>query len=327
VRKRLVKLKHTYHRIGAEQIRAIEGLTVSSRTMRKIWREEGASSRKRRKKHQTKQCLREVKKQWKLFQQIDEDTKDLYDIPEYYPQMMRLGLPRVQHTARDVSTGLLYMGFAQERSLTNAALFAGYLNQELQRYGADLSRTVRQTDNGSEYIGAITAKGPSEYTKVIEAIQGQLHRTIPPAAHTFQADVETVHNLVEFEFYEIETNIKDREDFLAKMRTYQLFFNLYRPNSYKEHQTPWQLAKEKQSNLSQQIAMIPPVFIEDLLEIKVENSSRVGHDVPSTPFSAIRDSRDSRDSRSHERSRSLESELCRHVHPDRLVHLPVIAAR
>jgi transposase len=284
VRKRLVELKHTYNRVGAETIRSIEHLSISPRTMRKIWREEGVSSRKRRKKHQTKQCLREVKRQWKLFQQIDEDTKDLCDIPEYYTQMMRHGLPRVQYTARDVSTGLLYMGFAQERSLAYATLFAQYLNTELQRLGADLSHTVRQTDNGSEYIGAITAKGPSAYTKAIEAVPGQIHSTIPVAAPTFQADVETVHNLGEIEFYEIERDIKDREDFLAKQATYQLFFNLIRTNSYKEHKTPWQLANEKQPALSRQIAMIPPVFIEDLLEMKLENPLRVGHDVPSTPY-------------------------------------------
>ena len=282
-RRKLVKLKQKYHRIGAETIRSIEHISTSPRTMRKIWREEGVSSRKRRKKHLTKQSLREVKRLWALFQQIDEDTKDLYDIPEYYPQMMSLGLPRVQYTARDVSAGLLYMGFAQERSLTNATLFAKYLNTELQRNGADLSHTIRQTDNGSEYIGAVTAKEPSAYTKVIEAVHGQLHRTIPPAAHTFQADVETVHNLVEIEFYEIEKKIKDREDFLARATTYQLFFNLVRTNSYKEHKTPWQLAQEKQPLLSRQIAMIPPIFIEDLLDIKVENSFRVGHHVPSTP--------------------------------------------
>jgi len=282
-RKKLVKLKHTYKRLGADTIRTIENLTISARTMRKIWREEGVSSRKRRKKHQTKQCLREVKKQWALFQQIDEDTKDLYDIPEYYPQMMRLGLPKVQYTARDVSTGLLYLGFAQEKTLTNATLFANYLNRELQRHGADLSHTARQTDNGPEYIGAITAKKPSDYTKMVETVEGQSHCTIPPAAHTYQADVETVHNLVEVEFYEIEPAFRDREDFLAKANTYQLFFNLVRTNSYKEHKTPWQLAQEKQPTLSQQIAMIPPVFIEDLLEIKVENSFKVGHDVPSTP--------------------------------------------
>ena len=54
-RHRLVRLKKKYKRLGAEAVRTIEGISLSSKTMRKIWRQEGISSRKRRKKHQTKQ--------------------------------------------------------------------------------------------------------------------------------------------------------------------------------------------------------------------------------------------------------------------------------
>jgi hypothetical protein len=92
---------------------------------------------------------------------------------------------------------------------------------------------------------------------------------INPGAHTFQSDVETAHNLVEVEFYELEY-FKDRNDFLDKAYSYQLFFNLLRPNSYKENKTPWQLAKEKQPGLSEAIAMIPPVFIENLMNKDLE---------------------------------------------------------
>jgi transposase len=284
-RKKLVELKYKYKRIGADTIRDIEGLDRSAKTMRKIWREEGISSRKRRKKHRTKQNLREVKKDWRLFQQICEDTKYLNDIPEYYIDMNQKELPRIQYTARDVTTGLLYMGFAQECSIINATLFARYLNSMLTGCGADLSRTVRQTDNGTEYIGHITAKKPSAYTLAVESIEGQTHCTIPPAAHTFQSDVETVHNLVEVEFYELE-NFSNDDDFLSKAYSYQLFFNLVRTNSYKEHKTPWQLAKEKQPEISKKIAMIPPVFIEDLMEVYLENPARGGYDVSSVPFMA-----------------------------------------
>jgi len=35
----------------------------------------------------------------------------------------------------------------------------------------------------------------------IESIEGQIQSTIPPGAYTFQSDVETVHNLIEIEFY------------------------------------------------------------------------------------------------------------------------------
>jgi transposase len=282
-RERLVALKSKYKRLGADQIRIIEGLDLSARTIRKIWRQEGVSSRKRRRKSRTKQNLREVKRQWDLFQQVAEDTKDLWDIPEYYLQMKSLGLPTIQYTARDVTTGLLFMGFAQERSLTNSVLFGDYLNEELDRYGADLSRTIRQTDNGSEYIGSVTAKEPSAYTKMIEKVSGQEHKTIPPGAYTYQADVETVHNLVEMEFYELES-FTSRDDFLRKARTYQMAFNLLRPNSYKEGKTPWQLAKEKKPDLPIDLAMIPPVFIEHLMDKTPSLMLQGGHDVPSTPY-------------------------------------------
>jgi transposase-like protein len=281
-RRKLVALRQTYHRLGAEAIKTIEGLHRSSRTIRKIWREEHVSSRSRRKKHRTKRCLREVKKQWKLFQQICEDTKYLNDIPEYYLQMMARGLPRFQYTARDVTSGLLFLGFAQELSLTNTTLFADYLNRQLTARGADLSGTTRQTDNGGEYIGNILAKNPSSYTTTVESISGQTHATIPPAAYTWQADVETVHSIMEREFYEIE-HFTDPYDFLQKAYSYQLFFNLIRPNSHKENKTPWQIAKEKEPSLSQSIALIPPVSIEDLLEMKLENPLIRGHDVSSTP--------------------------------------------
>ena len=127
-RKKLVRLKKKYKRIGADTIKVIEDIPLSAKTIRKIWRQEGISSRKRRKKHVTKQNLREVKKQWALFQQIDEDTKDLIDIPEYWTQMKEKGLPKVQYSTRDVTSGLTFLGFADERSLTYATLFAEYVN-------------------------------------------------------------------------------------------------------------------------------------------------------------------------------------------------------
>ena len=279
----LVKLKKKYKRLGADQIKEIEKLTISSKTIRKVWREKGVSSRKRRKKHVTKQNLREVKKKFNFLQQVVEDTKDLYDIPEYWPQMTGKRLYKVQYTSRDVTTGMVFLAFADEKSLVYSTLFAEYLNYYLQLYGADLSNTVRQTDNGSEYIGCYNAKEPSSYTRAISSVQGQAHYTIFPGAHRMQADVETVHNLVEFEFYEIET-FDNRTDFMNKAYSYQLFFNLQRPNTYKENKTPWQLAIEKNPNLSIDIAKIPPVDLCELLNKKLDFLAKGGYDVSSTPF-------------------------------------------
>ncbi|MBI4682661.1 MAG: helix-turn-helix domain containing protein [Nitrospirae bacterium] len=279
---KIVKLKDDYKRLGAEQIKVLENLTTSAKTMRKIWRENGVSSRQRRKKHVTKQNLREIKKQFALFERVCEDTKDLDDIPEYWVPMMRKRLPKVQYTLREISCGVQFLGFADERSIIHSELFAEYVNEHLEKYGLIIKEGIRQTDNGSEYVGSWSAKKPSAYTITIESAK-LTHGTIPPGAHRFQSDVETVHNLIEVDFYEIES-FADRDDFMSKAYTYQLFFNLERPNTYKENKSPWQLAQEKRPDIPIEALMLPPVDLDALLNKKLASLTTGGYDVYSAPF-------------------------------------------
>jgi len=283
IKDHIVSLRKKYHRLGAEQVRTLEGLKQAPKTIRKFWREAGCASRKRRKKYITKQNLREVKKQFYLFQQSCEDTKDLTDIPEYWPQMKRLNLPSVQYTRREVSCGILFTGFANELSLTHATLFAAYINHQMRKYKASPDDAAYcQTDNGSEFCGSWNAKEPSAYTDTVESLPGQIHTTIFPGAHRMQADVETVHGLMEREFYEIET-FSDREDFMSKALTYQLFFNLERPNTYKEHKTPWQLAQEKKPDLDKRLLMTAAVDLDELLNVHTSFLTQGGKDLLTNP--------------------------------------------
>jgi hypothetical protein len=93
-----------------------------------------------------------------------------------------------------------------EINMRNSISFMEQLAQHLLANGADLSKTVIQTDNGSEFIGSWNAKKDSAFTEKVESYS-MTHRTIPPKAHTWQADVETSHNLIEDEFYTIEAGI------------------------------------------------------------------------------------------------------------------------
>lgn len=283
IKQYLIGLKKKYKRLGAEQIKTIEELTMNPKTMRKIWREAGVSSRKRPKKHVTKNNLRAVKKAYALFERMGEDTKDLDDIPEYYLQMKMLNLPKIQYTFREVSCGILFLGFAHQRSLIHSRLFAIYINHYLKKFNVLPPSCVRQTDNGSEYIGSWNIKGSSSYTKAIEALEGQYHRTIFPGAHRMQSDVETIHNLMEMEFYEIEQFL-NRFDFMTKAACYQLFFNLHRPNSYKEHKTPWELAQEKNPNLNKRLLMIPPVDLDQLFAWQTSIWRQGGNNLLTVPW-------------------------------------------
>jgi transposase len=278
---RIVELKQRLPSWGPRRLKRDFRLPYAEKTIRRVGGVHGLTRRYRRRKHETKRCLREVKKQWRFLQQISVDTKDLSDIPEYWGGLASRRLPRYQYTARDVTTGLLFLGFADELALSYATLFAERIIEHLTRCGQDLSRTTWQSDNGSEFIGSWQAKDDSAFTKAIQAVPGQVHRTIPPGQHRFQADVETVHSLIETEFYMVET-FANRDDFLAKAISYNLYFNLARENSGKESRTPWQLIEDKQPQADPLLSMLEPVFL-DRLHHTLLSSDPGGYDVWALP--------------------------------------------
>jgi transposase len=260
----LVELRKSLPTFGARRLIREFDLPISHRALDRIWRAHGLL-KKRRRKYQRKQDLAHIKTTWALFQQISADTKDLDDIPHYWAQAQRFGLPVIQYTARDVRSGLLFWSFAQHRSSTLSAIFAARIQQHLDRYGVSLRDLVWQTDNGSEFKGDFPA-----------ALGDSQHGRIPPAAHTYQSDVETVHRLEEDEFFDLE-DFRSRGDFLAKVHTYQLYFNLARLNSHKENQSPWQIIERLAPRSPLQLCLLPPVFLDYYL------NDQGGYDVPRLP--------------------------------------------
>lgn len=100
-RRQAISLKQQLPSCGASRIKRDFSLSLSTKALCRIWRAEGLLKRKRR-KHRTKQNLREVKRKWRLFEQTCIDTKDLKDIPELWPQIRQHRLPLIQYTAREV---------------------------------------------------------------------------------------------------------------------------------------------------------------------------------------------------------------------------------
>ena len=105
---------------------------------------------RKRRKHQTKQNLRAIKRAWRLFEQTCIDTKDLKDIPELWPQIQRYQLPLLQYTAREVVSGWQFIAYAQEHTLVCSKLFAQIIIAHLQSCGVKFKDSRFQTDNGSE---------------------------------------------------------------------------------------------------------------------------------------------------------------------------------
>jgi len=279
----IINLKKLLPTFSARRLKAEFELSWAAKTMRRVFRDNNLLRRYRRKKYRTKHCLREIKKHWRLFQQISIDTKDLSDIPEYWPGLRSRRLPRYQHTARDVCTGLLFLGYADRQSLAYSAIFAQRIIQHLISCGCDLSNTCWQSDNGSEFIGSWQSKDDSIFTKVIEFVPGQKHRTIPPGQHRFQADVETVHSLMEDEFYMLE-RFESRDELIEKANAYQMFFNIARKNSGKEDKTPWQLVVEKNRSANKKMPLLDVADLNKIAQKNLAFKNIWGYDVGALPF-------------------------------------------
>jgi transposase len=261
VEQQVVALRQQLPAFGARRLIREFDLPLSHRALERIWRAHGLIT-KRRRKYQKKQDLARVKSTWRLFQQISADTKDLCDIPQYWPQAKTLRLPRVQYTAREVRSGLLFLAFAQRRSAAASSVFAARIQQHLSRCGVSLRHLVWQTDNGSEFIGGHDDRG--QPTGFPAALGQSQHVRIPPAAHTYQSDVETVHRLIEDEFFDLEA-FSSRADFLAKATTYQLYFNLARLNSHKQNLTPWQIVQQLAPRSPLNLCLLRPLFLDYFL--------------------------------------------------------------
>lgn len=160
--RQVVALRRLLPTFGAQRLKREWGLPLSHVAMQRIWHEHGLVPTRRR-KYQRKQDLAALKATWALFQQISAATKDLHDIPHYWPQMQARGLPPIQYTARDVRSGLQFIAFAQHRSAGASAAFAYRLQRHFQRCGVNLKYVTWQTDNGANSLGSCspTARAPA----------------------------------------------------------------------------------------------------------------------------------------------------------------------
>src|SRR5262245_13570409 len=182
---------------GAERLQHEFALSCSHNAIARVLRQHQLA-RSRKKKHHTKKQLRSVKRCWKLFAQLSTDTKYLQDIPQYWLPMTRLKLPRFQYTAREPVSGACFTGYADELSKSYATFLAEQLSVHLAGHGVDLAGLVWQTDNGSEFLENKQEQGLPSTVRAL----GSDHRYIPPKRYTWQSDVETVHRLVEDEFFD-----------------------------------------------------------------------------------------------------------------------------
>jgi hypothetical protein len=206
-------------------------------------------------------------------------VKDLSDIPEYWPAPSREGMPRYEYTAREVRTGATFVAFAQANDETSAGAFAAYLAGHLKNYGVELGELRIQTDNGVEFVGPPSKKSP-EPTPFEDVLSraGVRHERIPPARSTWNSDVESFHRTVEDELYSVEP-LRTPSELLGKAYTYQLFYNHFRKNRWRDNQSPREILDSLPGDrYDPGVFSLPPVILDNLL-----TGPLPGNDVPVSP--------------------------------------------
>jgi transposase-like protein len=273
--RRVVALRKKTPGFGARRLIAEFALPLGHNAVNRILRARNLT-RRRKRRHQTKRDLRAIKAAYATFTHFRMDTKYLTDLPTYWPQMQRAGLPRFQTTIRELSCGAQFLAYSQEISKTYATLAADRFLAHLARHGIRLADVEIRTDLGSEFDGDTVHLRPDGFIGTIEQQWGARHEFNPPHCPNANADVETVHSTIEGEFYDAQA-FRDRADFFAKATTYQLWYNVARKNSSRGWCSPVELLAQKAPHLSPAIFLLPPIPLEHLLTLKV------GHDVPGHP--------------------------------------------
>ena len=255
---------------GARRLVDLFELPIGKGAAHRILRDEKLI-RPRPRKHQRKADLRAIKAAHPPLLRLQMDTKYLNDIPHYFPQMQRPGMPRFQYTIRCEALGALFLAYSCELSKTYATLALQRVLAHLRAHGLDLTQLVVRTDLGTEFDGDTVHYRPDGFHGALTAV-GATHRFNPPAHPNANADVESSHATIEPEFFDLES-FRDPVHFLAAITTYQHFFNFARKNRSRDDLTPADLLALRAPHLSPKILLLPPVLLD----------AQVGQDLSGPP--------------------------------------------
>lgn len=271
--RRVVAARQAVPCFGPRRLKQMFDLKPSENAIGRILREKQLTRRKR-KKREKQADLRAVKAQYRALTHLQMDVKYLWDLPTYWPQMQALGLPRFEYTIRDTKSGALFLGFGAEISVAYSTLLIGRCLRHLKQWGVDPDSVTVQTDRGGEFSGGHRKRADHGFPYAVRKLYGARHVYTPPRWPNANADVESVHRLIEEEFFDLE-RFSGREDFLRKTTLYQHYFNFVRPNGYKGGRTPWQIVSADHPEIDPKILALPPLLLDTELR-----GRRVGQDVP-----------------------------------------------
>lgn len=285
VERQVIAIRKRVPCYGAKRIKHFFAPPCGQNAIQRIIKQNNLT-KKRRKKHQKKQDLREVKSLYRVFTHLQYDLKHLRDIPCYWAQMKLFDLPRFQYTVRDTRSGWVFLGYSNELSELNARVMIDYvINFMKSAIPISLQDILVQTDNGAEFSGTGRRVKTATFVRTLLEDIGVNHAYIPAGCCNANADVESFHNTIEEEFFDL-TIVNSRNDFFRKVETYRLWYNLERPNYSKKCHSPLDIVNTEYPNEIDQGKLIRISAI-DLDKIALITPEMRGQSIPNFPDKQI----------------------------------------
>ena len=256
---------------GPMRLHMEDELEESPSTIYRILKQAGVIVARRR-RWREKGDLRAFKAHYRTFEKLQVDAKTLTDIPALFGPLKELGLPKMQWTARCIKSGATFISYSNAGETQEAACtFMVYVLEHLKKYGVETKGMKIQTDNGSYAVGSMRSVKKSAFRQLLESY-GVKHRLIVPGQKTSQADVERFHGLIEQELYR-RVVPRSKAEFFLQAAHYQIYFNMFRPNSYKGWQTPLQILNKDLPHVDPQVLALAPIDLDqhtDLYYLKMD---------------------------------------------------------
>ncbi len=261
---RIVSIRTMAPCFGPNRIKFYFNVNCSVGAIRRVIRSHNLT-KKQKKKQEKKRDLRAVKAKRASMTYLQMDVKYLTDIPNYWEQIKPMGLPRFQYTVRDSKSGMLFLGYSDELSELNARTMIDHIISEMKLdLPFDIEKLNVQTDNGSEFSGQARRVETAPFVQMIEKTHGANHNYIRPGHCNANADVESSHQTIEVEFFDL-IKVKNRDDFFKKIESYRLYFNFTRVNFSKGKKTPQQIcASDWNIDVSYNFSLIKTVDLDKI---------------------------------------------------------------
>jgi len=220
----IIGFRKRHPHLGARRIRIEMKLTLSSHTAH------SRSSAKAKTRYRKRQDLRAIKQGryvpgccWQ------KDVRPFADLPSVRELIQKDELtPKYAYTIRDVHSGAVFIGYAREISEMHAEAVIDLCLTRFRQLGLTAENLIIQTDNGSEFSGArYTLREREGCSYTVHVVHGAEHRFIPPGYSNAHGDIESFHNLIQREFFEL-SRFEDRTDLINTLTAYLFYFNTTR---------------------------------------------------------------------------------------------------